>query len=102
MAEIQRIVVIATCVAIVVVFTVYFYYRGEQIMEEATDISPFVWNSRTVRLESCHLPFSNQSGKCISEEFCPYEELPKFLAKVLHCRDRTDYICCPTDDNVLR
>lgn len=102
MADLQEIVVLSVIVAVMVVFIVYFYYRGEEIMDNIDEINPFIWTSNKLRLDTCQLPFSNHTGKCMDPDFCDYEEIPKFIdQRVLKCKIFTDFICCPQNESVL-
>lgn len=101
MADLQTIVVFSAIFAVMVVFLVYFYFRGEEIMDHIEEINPFIWTSHKLRLDVCTLPFSNETGKCMDPDFCPYEEVSHYTQKVLKCRIFTDFICCPKNDSVL-
>lgn len=103
MANLQEIIIFSAVVAVMVVFLVYFYYRGEEIMDHVEEeINPIVWTANKLRLDVCNLPFSNHTGKCMDPDYCGYEEIPKYLdSKVLKCKIFTDFICCPQNDSVL-
>lgn len=101
MANLQEIVIFAVVVTVMVVFVVLFYYRGEEIMDHIEEGNPFIWTANKLRLDTCFLPFSNQSGKCMDPDFCDYVELPKYEPQVLKCKYFTDFICCPNNASVL-
>lgn len=101
MATLQEIVIFSAVVAVMVVFIIYFYYRGEEIMDEMDEINPFIWTSNKLRLDTCDIPFSNQTGKCMEPDFCHYEEVSSLKRSLLSCKIFTNFICCPLNDSVL-
>lgn len=100
-AAVQDIVLFAAVCAVLVVFIVYFYYRGEEILDHVEDINPYIWTSNKLRLDVCNLPFTNLTGKCMDPDFCHYEERTNFKRNLLNCRIFSDFVCCPLNDNVL-
>lgn len=101
MATLQEIVIFAVIVSVMVVFMLYFYYRGEEIMDHMDGVQPFIWTSNRLRLDVCELPFSNYTGKCMEPDYCHYVEVPSFKKNLLNCKIFTNFICCPLNDSVL-
>lgn len=101
MAELQEIVIFSVVVAVMVVFVVYFYHRGEEIIDTIDEINPFIWTANKLRLDVCELPFSNLTGKCMDPDFCHYEEVSTFKRNMLNCKIFTNFVCCPLNDSVL-
>lgn len=101
MADLQEIVIFSVVVAVMVVFIVYFYYRGEEIMDHLDEVNPFIWTSNKLHLNACNLPFSNHTGKCMDPDYCHYEEAEPFKRNLLNCKIFTDFVCCPLNDSFL-